>query len=67
MPEQFDMEIYNIALRNGSYTEPKTDVRPTSNLVFVGDSSPNSNLTYLTESKKQGNVEYKQFSNNEGN
>lgn len=53
MSEQFDMEIYNIALRNDSYTEPKTDVRPTSNLVFVGDSSPNSNLTYLTESKKQ--------------
>ena len=52
MPEQFDMEIYNIALRNGSYTEPKTDVRPTSNLVIVGDSAPNSNLTYLTESKK---------------
>ena len=22
MSEQFDMEIYNIALRNGSYTEP---------------------------------------------
>lgn len=29
MSEQFDMEIYDIALRNGSYTEPKTDVRPT--------------------------------------
>ena len=67
MSEQFDMEIYNIALRNGSYTESKTDVRPISNLVFVGDSAPNSNLTFLTESKKQGNVEYKQFSNNEGN
>ena len=67
MAEQFDMEIYDIALRNGSYTEPKTDVRPTSNLVFVGDSALNSNLTYLTESKKQGNVESKQFSNKDGN
>lgn len=67
MAEQFDMEIYDIALRNGSYTEPKADVRPTSNLVFVGDSALNSNLTYLTESKKQGNVEYKQFSNKDGN
>ena len=57
MSEQFDMEIYNIAIRNCSYTEPMTDVRPTSNLVFVGDSAPNSNHTFLTESKKQGNVE----------
>ena len=40
MSEQFDMEIYNISLRNGSYTEPKTDVRPISNLVFFGDSAP---------------------------
>ena len=57
MSEQFDMEIYNIPIRNCSYTEPMTDVRPTSNLVFVGDSAPNSNHTFLTESKKQGNVE----------
>ena len=59
--------FYDVALRNGSYTEPKTDDRPTLNLVFVGDSALNSNLTYVTENKKQGNLEYKQFSNTDGN
>lgn len=45
--------FYDVDLRKGSYTEPKTDVRPTLNLVFVGDSALDSNLTYLTESKKK--------------
>ena len=67
MAEQFDMNIYNIALNNGFYTEPKNDTNSvtTSNLVFVGDSTPNQNLTYLTESYHPENIEYRQFSNNQ--
>jgi hypothetical protein len=64
MAEEFDMDIYNIALENGSYTEQNnvTNSVDTSNIIYVGDSAPNPNLVYLTESYHSGNIEYKQFS-----
>ncbi|MBR5402174.1 MAG: hypothetical protein IK102_10235 [Treponema sp.] len=66
MAEQFDMDIYNNALDNGYYTEPKNVTTPinASNIVYVGDSGSNLNLEYLSESNHSRNVEYKQFSNN---
>lgn len=52
MAEQFDMNIYNIALKNGSYTPPKNDASqtPTPSFQCVGDSAPKQNLTSLLES-----------------
>lgn len=66
MAEQFDMDIYNIALSNGSYTPPQnsTPQDTSSNLSYVGDSAPNPNLVYMTEGCKQNNVDYRNFSNN---
>lgn len=66
MAEQFDMDIYNIALNNGSYTPPQNSTTQdvSSNLSYVGDSAPNPNLVYMTEGHNLNNVDYRNFSNN---
>lgn len=60
MAEQFNMEIYNIALSNGSYTPPQDSV--SQNNISNGVSAPN--LVYMTEGLNRANVDYRQFSDN---
>lgn len=68
MSEQFDMDIYKVALAKGYYEPPKDNVggNKNPNLVCVGDSvsfDKNPNLTRLAEDyKPYSNIEYRQFS-----
>lgn len=62
MSEKFDMNIYNNALNNGSYTPPKDATPQPPTIQYVGDSSPESNVIYMTEGFKLQHVEHKDFS-----
>ncbi len=64
MAEQFDMTIYNAALKNGSYTPSQNSIPQVSNIQYIGDSAPMSNIVYMAEGLNFHNVEYRNFSNN---
>lgn len=64
MAEQFDMTIYNDALKNGSYTPPQNSKPQVSNIQYVGDSAPISNIVYMAEGLNLHNFEYRNFNNN---
>ncbi len=63
MAEQFDMNIFYAALRNGSYTSSQNSAPRPSNIQYAGDSAPNSNIVYMAESFNPQNIEYRNFCN----
>lgn len=65
MAETFDMNIYNDALKQGSYTPPQNTEPQISNIQYIGDSAPSQNIVCMAESLNPHNVEYRNFCNKE--